>query len=440
MSSSSWKSRRSRCRRGGSRRRGLHLGRNRERTRVRVQGGGRLRRDRGRRAAFGEHRVVRIELASERDGLLPRLALALAHRVELGGDGLERRRLVVLRVDLEQLEVDLLALRILLERVLEDFLGLGVAPVGKVDLGFGDRVDFVGVDVAEALAAEVALQRVLAGVDDAAAGRAEHRVGLDVGARDDAVLELRRLATPGGHQCGNAAQYRERAGADRPRGRVRHQFLEERRLRRRRRRGLGDRLGRRGRGRGGYRRGLRSLRRLLRLRGFGRLHRLGDLRRFDLRCLGDLRGLDGLRRLGLRRNRRRSRRLRLGRLRRLGGLHSLRRLGLHWHGHRRCRGLRLGGLGLRLRRRKRRALQFDGALHVAHGLLEFGDARLRFGELLRARHRVLGSRAALGDTRFARDADLVAARRHRPALSSRRRRSVRRFAPAPRRRGADAAT
>ena len=46
----------------------------------------------------------------------------------------------------------------------------------------------------EALAAEVARERVVAGVHDAAAGGAEHRVGLDVGARDDAVLELGRLA------------------------------------------------------------------------------------------------------------------------------------------------------------------------------------------------------------------------------------------------------
>ena len=85
-------------------------------------------------------------------------------------------------MDLEQLQVDLLALRILLQRVLQDFLGLRVAAVGEVDLGFGDRIDFVGVDVAETLAAEVARERVVAGVDDAAAGRAEDGVGLDVGA------------------------------------------------------------------------------------------------------------------------------------------------------------------------------------------------------------------------------------------------------------------
>ena len=68
----------------------------------------------------------------------------------------------MLRVDLEQLEVDLLPLRILLERVLQDFLGLRVAAVGEIDLGFGDRIDFVRVDVAETFAAEVARERVVA--------------------------------------------------------------------------------------------------------------------------------------------------------------------------------------------------------------------------------------------------------------------------------------
>jgi hypothetical protein len=173
----------------------------------------------GRRArAFAEHRVVGVELAAERHGLLPGFTLALRHRVELGRDRLERRRLVVLRVDLEQLDVDLLALRILLERVLEDLLGLRVAAVGEIHLGFGDRIDLVRIDAAEALAAEVGGERVLARVDDAAARRAEHRVGLDVGAADDAVLELDRTAPARGDQRRDAGQRGKRAAANDPAG------------------------------------------------------------------------------------------------------------------------------------------------------------------------------------------------------------------------------
>ena len=158
---------------------------------------------------------------------MPDIALPVADGEELGGDRLERLRLVVLRVDLEQLEVDLLPLRILLQRILQDLLGLRVAAVREVDLGLGDRIDLVGVDVAETFAAEVARERVVAGVDHAAAGRAEDGVRLDVGAGDDAVLELRALAATRGDQRGDAAEDCERRGTDRPVRRRREEVGEE---------------------------------------------------------------------------------------------------------------------------------------------------------------------------------------------------------------------
>jgi hypothetical protein len=55
-----------------------------------------------------------------------------------------------------QLEINFLPLRILFQRVLEYFLRLRVAAVRKIDLGFRDRIDFVGIDIAETLAAEIA--------------------------------------------------------------------------------------------------------------------------------------------------------------------------------------------------------------------------------------------------------------------------------------------
>ncbi len=151
-------------------------------------------------------------------------------------------------MDLQQLEVDLLPLRILLQRILENFLRLRVAAVGEIDLGFGDRIDFVGVDVAQAFAAEIAGQRIVAGIDDAAAGRTEDGVRLDVGARDDAVLEARGLAAAGRDDAGDSRQQHQRTAADRPGRRVAEQVVDERGLglRRRflRRRGLRhDRLG-----------------------------------------------------------------------------------------------------------------------------------------------------------------------------------------------------
>src|SRR5436305_1930862 len=81
--------------------------------------------------------------------------------------------------------------------IIADLLGRRIAAVREIYLSFGDGIDLVGIDRRHAFAAEVARKRILACVDDATAGRAEHRVRLDVGARDDAVLEA----------CGLAAAY-----------------------------------------------------------------------------------------------------------------------------------------------------------------------------------------------------------------------------------------
>ena len=104
----------------------------------------------------------------------------------------------MLRVNLEQLEVDFLSLRIFLERLLQDFLGLCIATIREINLGFGDRVHLIGIDVAQPFAAEIACERIVTGVHDTTAGRAKHRVGLDVGPRNDAVFKLGSLASARG--------------------------------------------------------------------------------------------------------------------------------------------------------------------------------------------------------------------------------------------------
>ncbi len=50
-----------------------------------------------------------------------------------------------MRVDLEQLRLHRNALRILRQRFLQDFLGLRIAAVGHVNVGFGDGVDFLAL-------------------------------------------------------------------------------------------------------------------------------------------------------------------------------------------------------------------------------------------------------------------------------------------------------
>src|ERR1700681_5107275 len=119
-------------------------------------------------------------------------------------------------MNLQQLEIDFLSLRILLERILQYFLGLRVAAIREMDLRLGDRIDFVGIDVAKALAAEIAGERIVAGVHHATAGRAENRIRLDVGAGNNAVFELGGLAPARGDNSRDTAKHDQRAAADDP--------------------------------------------------------------------------------------------------------------------------------------------------------------------------------------------------------------------------------
>ncbi len=84
-------------------------------------------------------------------------------------------------VDLEELDGDLGAILVSNHRLLQDFLGLGVASVRDVDLGLGHRVDFVGVDRARTRLVEIGEEGTVARVDEPAAGLAGHGAGLEVG-------------------------------------------------------------------------------------------------------------------------------------------------------------------------------------------------------------------------------------------------------------------
>ena len=65
-------------------------------------------------------------------------------------------------VNLQQFELEFLTVRILDHRFLENLLGRFIAPVSEIHLGFGHRVDLVGMDVAHAALAEVAEERRVA--------------------------------------------------------------------------------------------------------------------------------------------------------------------------------------------------------------------------------------------------------------------------------------
>ena len=203
--------------------------------------------------------------------------------------------------------------------------------------------------------------------------------------RDDAVLELRRLATARGDQRGDAAEDRERAGADRPGRRVRQELVEERG-------GCGGAAFGDGLRRGGCDGGVR-LRRLgvgagvvtigATAVGSGAFAGSGA---FGGSALGGSGALAGSQPSAAPAS--------LAAVVIGGGVAAVVAGGVTGAvigaaGARRCRrrrGLALRGIRLLLRLRQRRAAQLHRTLQVRDGLLELGDARVapRASCLLRA--------------------------------------------------------
>ncbi len=313
-------------------------------------------------------RIGRVKLAAHRSSLGPFGRSGTHLRQHFLGDGLEAMRILAIGVDFHQLEADGLALGMLLKRLAQDFLGLHVAAVGDVDIGFRDRIDFIAL-VAAADAEIGPEHAVLRRIDALAAGCAEQRIGPGhhrAFLRQQAVLEavclLRLLLATAIHR--QAAQQRHRCAAQAQHHRIAQQRREERlifdrRLRRHHHRRLlghgggsrssrNRRAGRFRRGRGGNRRRRTCLGRRSRS-GRGRLGRRGG----RSRC-----------RRGLRR-RCRSRRRRC-----VGRCHG--RCGRRGRGTRsRLAVGRLGELGI---------LHFDQALHLGEVLLQLRHARLHFLE------------------------------------------------------------
>ena len=85
------------------------------------------------------------------------------------------------------------AARIFIERVLEDFFGLGIAPIGHVDIRLRDRIDFIGIDGTDAGIADGSLGHRCTGVYILAGRPAEYRGSAQARRRrraHDAVLEF----------------------------------------------------------------------------------------------------------------------------------------------------------------------------------------------------------------------------------------------------------
>ena len=129
-------------------------------------------------------RVVGVDAQTQFLRLRPVLAFTPRQAVHLRGQQFEALGVAPLGVDLEQLGADGHALRRGAHGLLQDFLGLQVAPVGQVDVGLGHRIDIAdGVELAQRIAhrrraAGGGVGGGLAGVDALAAAGAEEGIGL----------------------------------------------------------------------------------------------------------------------------------------------------------------------------------------------------------------------------------------------------------------------
>src|SRR5690606_4736162 len=136
----------------------------------------------------GIERILRIDREAERHHGRPFLVRAAGLLVHLASQLVERGDILAASVDLEQLATDRVALGLLLERLLQDLLGLRLPTVGDVDLGLGDGIHLGRVHI-DAAVADVGAEQAVRRIDVLPAGRAEERVRSEGVGAAQAVLE-----------------------------------------------------------------------------------------------------------------------------------------------------------------------------------------------------------------------------------------------------------
>jgi len=122
-------------------------------------------------------RILGIESSPQGCHLLPFRPCSTGLCIQLAGQRIELLHALAVGVDLQQLGVDGDPLRILAQGLDQYLLGLRIPAISHIHVGFGDRIDFVGVDRTRTGHAEVTrFQRHVSRVDALAAGHPEHRI------------------------------------------------------------------------------------------------------------------------------------------------------------------------------------------------------------------------------------------------------------------------
>ena len=127
-----------------------------------------------------------INVQAQGGPLAPLIAFTLGQRVQLAGEQFEGAQILVLGVDFQQFQAHRVALGMGAQCFLENFLSLRIAAVSDVDVSFGHRIDFIGIQMAGG-GAETGIKDTVVGIDALATGRAEQRICLQAGIGQGAV-------------------------------------------------------------------------------------------------------------------------------------------------------------------------------------------------------------------------------------------------------------
>ncbi len=116
------------------------------------------------RFSAGIHRVLRIDGGAEVRRLLPVFALALGQAVELARHAFKCASVLALRINFKQLDAHRITFRLGPQRLFQNLFRLRVTSVRDIDIGFGDRIDFICIELA-CRRSKVRIENAVIGID-----------------------------------------------------------------------------------------------------------------------------------------------------------------------------------------------------------------------------------------------------------------------------------
>ena len=87
---------------------------------------------------------------------------------EFARDGFKRGRTLAIVINLQQLQGNFMAALVATERFFQNFFSLCITTIGDVNIGFGERIYFIGVDTARTSFVKIGEERAIARINQSA--------------------------------------------------------------------------------------------------------------------------------------------------------------------------------------------------------------------------------------------------------------------------------